>query len=93
MHAQVVQGGTTPGQRDEMNRIVHEMLIPALEAENGFVGALNIEDRESGHGMMSRSGRPKRRPRRCRIRTHSARRSALSWPSRRESARRSRYGV
>jgi len=52
MHAQVVQGGTTPEQRDEMNRIVHEMLIPALQAEKGFVGALNLEDREIGHGMM-----------------------------------------
>jgi hypothetical protein len=33
VHAQVVQGGTTPEQRDEMNRIVHEMLIPALQGE------------------------------------------------------------
>jgi quinol monooxygenase YgiN len=52
MHAQVVQGGTTPEKRDEMNRIVHEMLVPALQAEKGFVGALNLEDRESGHGLM-----------------------------------------
>ena len=52
MHAQLIQGGTTPEQRDEMNRIVHEMLMPALKAEKGFVGALNLEDRESGHGMM-----------------------------------------
>ncbi len=52
MHAQVVQGGTTPDKRDEMNRVVHELLIPALRAQEGFVGALNLEDRESGHGMM-----------------------------------------
>ncbi len=31
MHAQVVQGGTTPDKRDEMNRIVHEAFrFPAL---------------------------------------------------------------
>jgi hypothetical protein len=52
MWAQVVQGGTTPEQRDEMDRLVREELIPALEKEPGFVGALNLEDRESGHGMM-----------------------------------------
>ena len=52
MYAQVVQGGTTPELRDEMDRIVVEMLIPALEREPGFRGAVNLEDRETGHGMM-----------------------------------------
>jgi hypothetical protein len=52
MWAQVIQGGTTPEQRDEMDRLVREKLIPALEEEPGFVGSLNLEDRESGHGMM-----------------------------------------
>jgi len=52
MYAQVVQGGATPERRDEMNAIVREHLIPALMDEPGFVGALNLEDRESGHGMM-----------------------------------------
>lgn len=52
MWAQVIQGGTTPEQRDEMDRLVREELIPALEKEPGFVGSLNLEDRENGHGMM-----------------------------------------
>jgi hypothetical protein len=52
MWAQVVQGGATPEQRDEMNRIVQEQLIPALKKEPGFAGALNLLDRESGNGMM-----------------------------------------
>jgi hypothetical protein len=52
MWAQIIQGGASPEQRDEMDRLVQEELIPALEKEPGFVGALNLEDRENGHGMM-----------------------------------------
>jgi hypothetical protein len=52
MYAQLVQGGTSPERRDEMNAIVRDHLIPALESEPGFAGALNLEDRETGHGMM-----------------------------------------
>ena len=52
MYAQLVQGGTTPPQRDEMNRAVTEMLIPALSSAPGFRGAVNLEDRVTGHGMM-----------------------------------------
>src|SRR2546422_2209466 len=52
MYAQVVQGGSAPEKRDEMNAVVREHLIPALKQEAGFVGAVNLENRESGHGMM-----------------------------------------
>jgi hypothetical protein len=52
MFATVVQGGTTPPNRDEMNRAVTELLMPALENEPGFRGAVNLEDRSTGHGMM-----------------------------------------
>lgn len=52
MYAMVVQGGTTPPNRDEMNRAVTELLIPALTGEPGFRGAVNLEDRSTGHGMM-----------------------------------------
>jgi hypothetical protein len=52
MFATVVQGGTTPPNRDEMNRAVTELLIPALVNEPGFRGAVNLEDRTTGHGMM-----------------------------------------
>jgi hypothetical protein len=52
MYAMVVQGGTTPDKRDEMNGAVTELLIPALRSEPGFRGAVNLEDRATGHGMM-----------------------------------------
>jgi len=52
MHAQLVQGGTTPDRRPEMDRIVTDELIPALHEEAGFSGALNLVDRESGDAMM-----------------------------------------
>ena len=52
MHAQLIQGGTTPEQRREMDRIVTAELIPALHEEPGFGGALNLVDRETGNAMM-----------------------------------------
>ena len=52
MYAMVVQGGTTSDKRDEMNGAVTELLIPALRSEPGFRGAVNLEDRATGHGMM-----------------------------------------
>jgi hypothetical protein len=52
MYAQVVQGGTTLAKRAEMDRIVNEDLIPALQQEPGFRDALNLVDRETGNGMM-----------------------------------------
>ena len=52
MFAQVVQGGTTPEKRPEMDRIVNEMLMPALKEEPVFAGGLNLVDRQSGAGMM-----------------------------------------
>jgi heme-degrading monooxygenase HmoA len=52
MYAMVVQGGTTPANRDEMNRAVTESLIPALLSEPGFRGAVNLENRATGDGMM-----------------------------------------
>jgi hypothetical protein len=52
MYAQVIEGGTTPDRRTEMDAIVVDRLIPALEAEPGYTGALNLVDRESGEAMM-----------------------------------------
>ena len=52
MYAQVIEGGTTPERRDAMDRIVIDELIPALEAEPGFAGAMNVVDRDSGDAMM-----------------------------------------
>jgi hypothetical protein len=52
MYAQVIEGGTTPEHRGEMDRIVTTEMLPALDAEPGFAGALNIVDRDSGEAMM-----------------------------------------
>jgi hypothetical protein len=52
MHAQLVEGGTTPELREEMDRIVREELLPALELEPGFAGTLNMVDRATGKALM-----------------------------------------
>src|SRR3954465_2542918 len=52
MYAQVIQGGAAPAQRDAMDAIVHEQMIPALGDEPGFTGALNLVDRDTGNAMM-----------------------------------------
>jgi hypothetical protein len=52
MYAQVIQGGAAPEQREAMDAIVHEQMIPALGDEPGFTGALNLVDRDSGNAMM-----------------------------------------
>jgi hypothetical protein len=52
MYAQVIEGGTTPELRDRMNRIVTDELIPSLEGEPGYAGALNLADNESGEALM-----------------------------------------
>ena len=52
MYAQLIEGGTTPQKRTEMDRIVTEEMIPALAAQPGYAGALNIVDRESGNAQM-----------------------------------------
>ena len=52
MYAQVIEGGTTPERRDAMDRIVTDEMIPALETEPGFAGAMNVVDRTSGDAMM-----------------------------------------
>jgi hypothetical protein len=52
MYAQLIEGGTTPDRRREMDRLVTDEMIPALQAEPGFAGALNLVDRDSGNAMM-----------------------------------------
>jgi hypothetical protein len=52
MHAQVIEGGTTPERRGDMDRIVTDELLPALQAEPGFTGALNLVDRDTGDALM-----------------------------------------
>ena len=52
MYAQLIEGGTTPERRTEMDRLVTDEMVPALRAEEGFAGALNLVDRESGNAMM-----------------------------------------
>ena len=52
MYAQLIQGGTTPDHRPEMDRIVTDEMVPALGEEPGFAGALNLVDRETGNALM-----------------------------------------
>jgi hypothetical protein len=52
MYAQLVEGGTTSDRRAEMDRIVTDELIPALEAEPGYAGAMNLVNASSGEGVM-----------------------------------------
>ena len=48
MFAQLVEGGTTRDRREEMDRIVHDQMLPALEQEPGYAGAINLVDRDTG---------------------------------------------
>jgi hypothetical protein len=52
MYAQVIQGGAYIEQRDEMDRIVTDEMIPALTDEPGYAGAMNLVDRNTGHALM-----------------------------------------
>jgi hypothetical protein len=52
MYAQLIEGGTTPDRRAEMDRIVTDQLIPALKAEPGYAGAINLIKTTSGEGVM-----------------------------------------
>ena len=52
MYAQLIEGGTTPARRTDMDRIVTDEMVPALEAEPGYAGALNLVDRETGNAVM-----------------------------------------
>ena len=52
MYAQLIEGGTTPDRRTEMDRIVTDEMIPALQEEPGFAGALNLVDRTTGNALM-----------------------------------------
>jgi hypothetical protein len=52
MYAQLIEGGTTPDRRAQMDRLVTDQMVPALEAEPGYAGALNLVDRDSGNAMM-----------------------------------------
>jgi hypothetical protein len=52
MYAQLIEGGTTPDLRGQMDRLVTDEMLPALQAEPGFAGALNLVDRDSGNAMM-----------------------------------------
>ena len=52
MYAQLIQGGTTLEHRAEMDALVREELLPALELEPGYAGAMNLVDRADGQALM-----------------------------------------
>ena len=55
VYAQLVEIGTMPDRRVELDRIVSDRLIPALEQERGFAGVLHLVDRETGRRAADRS--------------------------------------
>jgi hypothetical protein len=52
MYAQLIEGGTAPDRRAQMDRLVSDEMVPALKLEPGFAGALNLVDRDSGNAIM-----------------------------------------
>lgn len=52
MFAQVIQAGVRTADRAELVRIVRENLVPALEREAGFGGALGMVEAGTGRAMM-----------------------------------------
>ena len=44
MYAQLIEGGTTPQRRADMDRIVTEELVPARKEEPVSSGALNLTE-------------------------------------------------
>ncbi len=52
MFVQLVEAGTTRDRREEMDRVVHDEMLPALTQEPGYAGAINLIDRATGNAMM-----------------------------------------
>ncbi len=52
MYAQLIEGGTTPDRRPQMDQLVTGQMLPALQAEPGYAGALNLVDRDTGNALM-----------------------------------------
>ena len=52
VYAQLVETGTMPDRRVELDRIVSDRLIPALKEERGLAGVLHLVDRETGDVLL-----------------------------------------
>ena len=52
MYAQLIEGGTAPDRRGQMDHLVSDEMVPALKTEPGFAGALNLVDRDTGNAIM-----------------------------------------
>ncbi|HUL46777.1 MAG TPA: hypothetical protein VLV25_06740 [Steroidobacteraceae bacterium] len=52
MHAHLIERGTTPDRRAEMDRTVTDEPLRALETEPGYAGAINLTNTISGEGVM-----------------------------------------
>jgi hypothetical protein len=51
MYAQILEGGTTASRSTELRRVIQTQLLPALRAEPGFSGALNLVEGGTGSTM------------------------------------------
>lgn len=52
MHAQLIESTTTPDRVDELSEVIRRELVVALRGQEGFSGALNLLDRETGTGLL-----------------------------------------
>jgi hypothetical protein len=52
VHAQVIHATPAPGRSAELDRIVGDELISALQEEPGFVGTFDLVDRRRGETMV-----------------------------------------
>src|ERR1700753_2088802 len=52
MYAQLIEGGTTPDRRTEMDRSATDEMRPPLHDEPGSAGARSLVDRDSGNALM-----------------------------------------
>lgn len=51
MHARVTHVTIRPGRIDEAQRIYREMVVPAAEMQEGFMGAMLLADESKESGM------------------------------------------
>jgi hypothetical protein len=52
MYAQLIHCGTTPDRRAELDRVIRDRLMPALIADPGFVGTLNLARPTADDAML-----------------------------------------
>jgi heme-degrading monooxygenase HmoA len=52
MHARVMSGQVQPEAIEEFERVIEESVLPCAREQQGFRGAVELIDRETGRGML-----------------------------------------